>query len=190
MIPITINEKKYMIKSCDELTTKEFFEINKIENLDLLKYISWATKEDYSKVFHARISESVIKQIGSLKDDLPLPKKVIGIPVEINIIDTIGQRFMIETSNKKESDLLIFVCAVALSKSEDYTVIEQYENRLLNALYTEVIPAAQFFFIHLQNGRNLGISSFRKTLLLIKIKASRYLQGWISLINTLITLKS
>jgi len=187
MIPIKINGKKYSIKHPHELLTSEYVELSKIfqgllENEDdkvkaayqfVIRYISWSAEIDLQLAYFSKISDSLVLTIGTLFDQQWLmPKTILGKPVKRYIIDTVGQRFMIETCNKKGYELLIFVCAVALARSEDYTVIESIEQRLMRLPYQEVIPIANFFFQHLRNGKNSGASSLGRFIRWIKTRLS------------------
>lgn len=157
MIAIKINGKSYKIKEISELTTKEFIEVNRIEELDQLKYIAWTTKQEFQLIWKSKISESVIKMIGTMPDvtALPIPREVLGKNIKSYEISTIGQRFMIETHTKyKGFDLLVFICAVALTVSPNINEIESCMERLYKLPFSVTLPAGHFFFHHLTSGRN------------------------------------
>lgn len=161
MIPITINNKKHKIKSIDELTTGEFIEVTRIENIDTLKYLAWATKVEYLTVFKSRIPDVVINEIGTIPDitKLKVTKQLLGKYVNRYDVSMIGQRFIIETTKKyKGYDLLVFITAVAFTQSADLGEIEEYMERLYNEYFYLVLPVGNFFFQNLQNGRNTGVS--------------------------------
>lgn len=176
MIPIKINGKKYQIKAISELNTQEYIDVNRIENLDAIKYLSWATKQDLELIWMSKVSDAVIKMIGTMPDieKLPVPRELLRKNIKSHEITTIGQRFMIEQTTKyKGFDLLVFITAVALTNSPDIGVIEQCMKQLYNLPFKDVIPTGRFFFLNFQSGRSSAMTFLRRIKSLIRMRLSR-----------------
>jgi len=168
MIPIKINDKKYKIKTIDELTAREFIELTSFENLDMIKYIAWQTGLDSKDTFFAVISPTVEKAIGTIPDirKMKLPKWI----EKENIIETVGQRHQVEGSNLKGYDLLVHTLAVANAKTPDDTEVSELKEKYYEMLFSEVLPAGFFFFKNYKNGKKPGQKILRWLMGLMKIR--------------------
>lgn len=175
MIPITINGKKHLIKSANELTTKEFIDFMKTKNPDKIKLIGFQTGRKYDVIFKTKISKNVLMMIGEIPDieKLKPPKTILGYHINRFGIETVGQRFQLETSGYKGYELLLFVVAVALTNDPDLDKVNMMKERLLNEPFIQVMGAGNFFFRNLMNGRNSGLNSLRNTLLSIRMQARK-----------------
>jgi hypothetical protein len=171
MIPIKIANKKYKIKTIDELNTAEFIELQKIEKPDVLKYVAWQTKTTHENAFFAIISPTVEKAIGMIPDitKLSVPKWVN----KKNIIDTVGQRHQIESSNLKGYELLILCLAVAQARSNNFEDIEKLKAKYLLMPFTEILPAGFFFFKIYNYGKSKGRRLLNLRQVLTKIMSLR-----------------
>lgn len=172
MIPITINGKKYQVKSIDELTAKEFIEVSRIEQLDKMKYLEWATGLKFEIIYTTKISQQVLDLIGDIQDieTIPVPKYLMNKHVKSYEISTIGQRFQIETCKHKGFDLLVFIVAVAFVNNPDITKVTDYMKVLYKQNYKDVMAVGNFFFQNLQNGRNTGMNYLSKIMYRIKTR--------------------
>lgn len=171
MLHIKVNNIKYTIKTISELTTAEFIELTKLENLDVPKYVSWQTGVSIESAFFAKISPTVEKAIGQVPDitKMSVPKWVD----KNNLIDTIGQRHQVETSGLEGYELLVFTLAVANAKSVNIDDVRKLHVKYLAMPFTEILPAGFFFFKNLRSGKR-NVHTLLKWLLgLIKIKKSK-----------------
>lgn len=174
MIPIKINKKKYKIKPLADLTVEEFIEVSQIENLDVIKYISWATGIDTKDAFFAEISYSVEKAIGKMPDYENLP-----VTYDMSCsIETVGQRYQIESSNLKGAELILFVLAVGIAKSNNIDHVYKVRDELLEKKATDVIPSALFFFKILEIGSKKGGKYLLRIRRWIRTKVLRKAQGY------------
>jgi hypothetical protein len=166
-IPIKINDKKFKVKPICELTTAEFIELSKIENIDLVKYIAWQTKEPMKDAFFATTSRAVEFAIGKMEDitTYKLPKW----PDYKKTIQTVGQRHQVESCNLVDLDLLVFCLAVAQAHSNNIDDVENLRVKYLDMPYLEVLPAGFFFFENYRTGKKRGLIFLRKLRLLIKM---------------------
>ena len=158
MIPIKINGKKKQIKPISELTTREYIDFMKIENPDKIKYIGFILKEEYITIFNSKISQSVLNMIGEIEDVTKLkpPVSILGYPIKRYGIETIGQRFQLDNCGLKGYELLVFMTAVAIVNNIDLDRVREFEEKLYNLPYTEVLPAGYFFFLRSDYGRKRG----------------------------------
>ena len=152
MIPIKINGKRHRIKPINQLTTEEFIEISKIENLDLIKYISWSAKVKLNDAFFAVTSKTIEKAIGNIPniEKIPLPKWA----KKIKHIESIGQRHQVESCGLTGYELLIFTLAVSEARSNNIDDVNKLYDHYLSMPFIEVLPAGFFFFNRYRNGRN------------------------------------
>jgi hypothetical protein len=153
MIPITIADKPYKIKSIYELTTKEFIELNKIEGLTFIHYIAWQTSTDLDKAFFAKISKSVEQAIGVMPDIRTLkPSKRFDYK---KTIQTVGQRHQIEGCNLTNFELLVFCLAVSQAQSNNIDDVLALRDAYMQQPFTEILPSGFFFFKNLEPGKSL-----------------------------------
>lgn len=179
MIPITINGKKYQIKSIDELTAREFIEVTRIENMDKIKYLEWSTKCKYEIIYTTKISPQVLELIGDIENigDIPVPKFLLNKHVNSYKIETIGQRFQIETSKYEGYDMLVFIVAVAFVNNPDISKVTYFMNILYDQNYKDVMAVGNFFFQNFMNGNNTGTSFFSKIIYRMKMLLLKSKQG-------------
>lgn len=170
MIPIKINKKKYSIKSIDELTTAEYIEMSKIENMDIVKYIAWQTGVDFNDAFFATTSKTLEKAIGQTKDVTKMSAPVTSYISYKKNIETVGQRYQIETSNLTGFDLIVFCLAVAQAQSNNIDKINNLRDYYLTKPWQEILPAGFFFYSKYKNGRNFVQNFLTKLLEQIRIK--------------------
>ena len=156
--PIIIDGKKYKIKAIKDLTTAEFIELSKIENPDVLKYIAFQTGVTIDKAFFAIISPQVEKAIGKIPDitKMPVPKWVD----KSKIIETVGQRHQIESSNVTGLELLVLCLAVSQARSNNFDEVQKLQDEYMKQPFAQVLPAGFFFFKTFRNGKKRGLKSF------------------------------
>lgn len=173
MIPITISDKKYKIKTILELTTREFIELTKIEDLSFIKYIAWQTSSDLEKAFFVKMSKSVELAIGVVPDvtKMKRPKRFDYSKT----IQTVGQRHQVEASNLTGYELLVFCLAVSQAQSNNIDKVHELRDAYLDQPFAEILPAGFFFFKSLEPGKNFGQKILMKFSSLIKIRNSRKL---------------
>jgi len=175
MIPIKIGNQKYKIKAIHELTTAEFIELSKIDNIDMLKYISWQTGLSEEKTFFAVVSNTVEKAIGVIPDIKEMPKsKKFDYK---KIIETVGQRHQIEKCKFEGYELLVFVLAVSQAASNNIDKVEELRAQYLDMPFTEILPSAFFFFKILQGGKRKEMKLLNWLRCSIKILNLRKPQG-------------
>jgi len=154
MIPIKIGDKRYKVKTIDELTTKEFIELNKIDELTIIKYIAWQTSTSLDKAFFAYVNKSVEQAIGVIPDITKMkPCKKFDLK---KTIQTIGQRHQVEGSNLNNYELLVFCLAVSQAQSNNIDDVLTLRDSYLAMPFYEILPTGFFFFKNLRHGRNLG----------------------------------
>ena len=171
MIPIKIADKKYKIKTIDELSTAEFIELQKIEKPDVLKYVAWQTNTTYDKAFFAIISPTVEKAIGVIPD---ITKMSVAKWVnKKNIIDTVGQRHQVESSDLKGYELLVLCLAVAQARSNNFEDIEKLKSEYMTKPFAEILPSGFFFFKIYNYGKNKGQKRLSLRRVLTKIRSLR-----------------
>lgn len=174
-IPIKIGSKKYIIKSIDELTTSEFIELSKIENLDTTKYIAWQTKTNMSDAFFAVIDNTIEKAIGQIHDVSKVHRPKLKYIDYSKLIDTVGQRHQIESSNTIGYELLVLCLAVSQARSANIDDVNKLKADYMQRPFLEVLPAGFFFFKSLQPGKKREVIYFLKLKVLTKIRTLRKL---------------
>jgi len=177
MIPITIQGRKYKIKSIPELNTFEFIELNKLNNVDYVKYISQQTELPLSEAFFAVVPKSIEKAIGIIPDitKLQFPKRK---DIDKNkTVQTVGQRHQIEACNKTGFNLMVFVLAVSQACSSNIDDVNKLYESYLKQPFTEILPAGFFFLLTLKNGSRLELLSSKMRAVLIKILNLRKLRA-------------
>lgn len=167
-IPIKIGDKKYSIKPIIELTTREFIELSKIENLDTVKYIAWQTEIKIEDAFFAVTSKVIEKAIGKIPDITKFPKSKWCDYSKI--IETVGQRHQVENSNLEGYELLVFCLAVAQARSNNIDDVKKLQTQYLQESFIEILPAGFFFFKNYKDGKNKERKFLKKFQDLIKIR--------------------
>lgn len=177
MIPITISGHKYKIKSIPELTTTEFIELCRIQDLDFVKYISWQTGLSMSDTFFAVTSKGVEDAIGKVPDitKLPYPKHRKDLP-QSKTIETVGQRYQVEGCGLQAFELLVFVLAVAQARSNNIDDVHQLRDQYLQQRFAEILPAGFFFMRMLKNGKRSGVSYLGRLAVLIGTQSLKKLR--------------
>jgi len=176
MIPIKILDKKYKIKAVDELTTAEYIELMKIEQLDIVKYIAWQTGIDTDSAFYAVTNKTLEKSIGRLK-----PVELMDRSPKFDYskkIDTVGQRHQLEACRKDGYELLVYCLAVAQARSNNHEDVDKFYTKYMDSLYSDILPSGFFFYKNLQNGRQSVIGRLRMRLYLIRTRSRRKRQGF------------
>lgn len=161
MIPIRVSNKKYKIKSIDELTTREFIEVSKIESLDMVKYIAYQLAIPKDKAFFAQLDPKLIAAIGKIEDVRKLPKPK-GLFDYTKTIQTVGQRHQIEESNLTDYELLVYVLAVSQALSSNIDEVYKLRDKYMYMSFKDVLPAGFFFFKNLQSGSSYGVNFLKK----------------------------
>jgi len=169
MIPITIQSKKYSIKSIDEINAKEFIELMALTPIDSVKYIAWQTGLKLEEAFFCTISKAVEKGIGQIPDISKLPKSKLFDYSKL--IDTIGQRHQIEQSKLSEYELIVFCLAVSQAQSFNIDEVQQRYDEYLELPFKDVFAAGFFFCKNLEHGRSKGLRRLMKQLFLTKTKS-------------------
>ena len=174
MIPIIISGTKYKIKSITELTTAEFIELSKIQDLDFVKYISWQTGLSMADTFFAVTSKAVEEAIGKMPDvtKLPYPKHRKDLP-QSKLIETVGQRYQVEGCGLEGFELLVFVLAVAQARSNNIDDVHRLRDIYMNQPFTEILPAGFFFIQMLKSGKRSGANFFGRLLVLTGMRSLR-----------------
>lgn len=161
MIPIKINGKKYQIKSISELTTSDFIELSKIEDLTFVKYIAFQTGLSLEEAFYCVTSNAIEKGIGIMPDVTVL--KFCKRFDKKKLIETVGQRHQLETCNKTGLELLVYALAVAQAKSNNSDDVDHLYRLYMQQPFHEVLPSGFFFFKKYRFGRQ-SVMSFLKEL--------------------------
>ena len=164
MIPLIIADKKYKIKSINELNTAEFIELSKIENVDLIKYIAWQAGINTDKAFFAITDSATEAAIGKAPDITklkPLPSKLIDYK---KTLTTVGQRHQVESCNLSGFDLLVFTLAVSQACSVNIDDVYKLRDRYLTMDWHLILPAGFFFYKKFRRGKR----SVRKILLRLR----------------------
>jgi len=184
MIPIKINNKKYSIKSIQELTTKEFIELSEIDfssistnDMFYIKYIEKQSGCSFEDVFFTTIKESLKKHIGIPPDITKLPTPIVDYIDYNKNIQTIGQRHQVEESNLKNFELLVFILAVAQAQNPDISKVYELRDYYMNKPFVEILPAGFFFFKIYRNGKSRGLNILIWLMSLIRIKLSKSKQA-------------
>lgn len=171
MIPLKILNKKYQIKSIDELSTVEFINLSKIEKPDTLKYIAWQTGTTYDNAFFAVISPVVEKAIGMIPD---ITKLDFCKQFDKNdTINTIGQRHQIESSKVTGYELLVLTLAVSQAKSNNYDDVNRLISKYMEMSFKDILPSGFFFFKIYSSGKKRGLIYSLWQMALIKIESLR-----------------
>lgn len=168
MIPIIINNKRYKIKSISELTTLEFIELSKIDNLDYVKYISWQTKLSMNDCFFAVTDKAVEVGIGYVPDIIHMPRLKLSYVDYNKTISTVGQRHQVETCGLSGYELLVFCLAVAQAHSVNIDDVHQLRDIYMDEPWQEIFPAGFFFFKIYSRGNKSEQSILKRLLNLIK----------------------
>ena len=178
MIPIKIAGKKYIIKSINELTTKEFIDMNKLQVTDTVKYVAWQTNTSMDNSFFAVSSKILDKAIGAVPDITKLPRPKM-YDYNKKII-TVGQRHQVEASGLSGHKLLVFCLAVSQAQSTNIDHVNAlYDEYMLKPFY-EILPAGFFFFMTYKTGSKRGVMllKWRQELTkILSLKKVRVLKG-------------
>jgi hypothetical protein len=167
-IPITIAGNKYSIRPINKLTTSEFIELSKIENLDVVKYISWQTGVRMNDAFFAVTSKSIELAIGQVPDVSKIKRPKLKYVDYSKTIETVGQRHQIESSGLTGFELLVYCLAVAQARSVNVEDVNRLRDEYMSKPFIEVLPAGFFFFKTYRFGRSNALSFLKKLLLLIR----------------------
>ena len=159
-IPIKINDKKYNIKPIAELSTKEFIELSKIENCDLVKYIAWQTKVKLDEAFFAVTSKTVELAVGKTPDITKMKCMQVDYIDYKKTIETVGQRHQVENSNLQGFDLIVFTLAVSQAQSNNIDDVNKLRDEYFKKPFLEILPAGFFFFKNYKSGRKKGRSDY------------------------------
>lgn len=173
MIPIKINNKKYSIKSIDELTTKEYIELSKIEGIEIVRYVAWQTNLTFEKAFFATTDKELEIAIGKTKDISKLPILPVHYLNFKKSIETVGQRYQIETSKLEGYELLVFCLAVAQAQSNNIDDVHKLINYYNTKPWRETLPAGFFFYRLYRNGKRFVDGFLMNLLDLIKTRLSK-----------------
>jgi hypothetical protein len=168
MIPVTIADKKYRIKSISELTTREFIELNKIEELTFIKYIAWQTSTDLEKAFFTRIDKLTEQSIGVVPDIRTL-KRSKRFDYK-KTIQTVGQRHQVEGCNLTNFELLVFCLAVSQAQSNNIDDVIALRDAYMQQPFTEILPSGFFFFKNLEHGKSFAQRILMRFSSLMKIR--------------------
>jgi hypothetical protein len=185
MIPIRISNKSYKIKSIPELTTAEFIELSKIEACDLVKYISWQTGLSLDTCFFAVTDKRIERALGVAPDITKLPKP--KWPDYKALIETVGQRHQIETSNLTGMELLIYCLAVSQAHSNNSDEVQALYDDYLTRPFALILPAGFFFFRNYSNGNRFAGQSLKKLLFSILTAIRKKVQALKNLIRIPVT---
>jgi hypothetical protein len=179
-IPIKIGDKKYSIKPIYDLTTAEFIELSKIDDLSMIKYIAWATESNLSDAFFAVVSKSIENAIGKIPDVSKMSRPKLKYIDYSKTIETVGQRHQIESSNLSGYELLVFVLAVSQAKSNNIDDVNHLRDSYMQLPFTEILPAAFFLYKILQYGRNkepFFLKRLRELMRILRLKKTLGLKG-------------
>lgn len=176
MIPIKIRNKKYKIKAISDLNTSEFLELVKIEDIDMVKYISWQTGFKMEDVFFAVTSKTVELAIGKVPDITKIPKPNLNYVDYTKTIETVGQRHQVESSGLDGYELLIFTLAVSQARSNNIDDVNKLRDLYLTKPFIEILPAGFFFFKKLQPGKTFARKSLEIFLQVIRIRPRKKMQ--------------
>ena len=182
MIPINIAGTSYKIKSISELTTAEFIALSKIEACDLVKYISWQTGLSLDTCFFAITDKRIKRALGIAPDITKLPKP--NWPDYKALIETVGQRHQIETSNLTGLELLVYCLAVSQARSNNSDQVQALYDDYLTRPFALILPAGFFFFRNYSSGNRFAGQSLKKLLFSILTAIRKKAQGLKNLIHT------
>lgn len=176
MIPIKINGKTQKVPTFDELTVKQYIEYVKIlrkkKKFDIIDYLSLVLKQEYKLVYFSKIHnvEGLMKVIGSSRDYRKIkPGKQFVISGEVYnldnyLIETVGQRFMIQENAKRfksDEELLCFVLAVSIIREVNLSKVQELKDKIMDEPYIDILPTAFFLFRNLTNGLSKGRNILR-----------------------------
>lgn len=169
MIPIKINGQTQKVPTFDELTVKQYIEYTKIlrkkKKFNIIDYLSLVLKQDYKAVHFSRIHnvEGLMKVIGQARDYRKIkPGKQFVISGDVYnldnyLIETVGQRFMIQENGKRfkqDEELLCFVLAVSIIREVNLGKVLELKDKIMDEAYIDILPTAFFLFKSLINGLN------------------------------------
>lgn len=173
MIPIKINNKKYKIKSIDELTTSEYIELDGNKDFDIVKYIQWQTKCDFNDAFFATTSKGLEIAIGQKRDITKMPMLVVPYFDYKKTLETVGHRYQIEQSGLDGLKLLVFCLAVAQANDTNIDRVNQLVKYYNRKPWQEILPAGFFFFKNYRNGRSFAQGCLMRLMDRIRILVSK-----------------
>jgi len=165
MIELKINKRRELIPAANELTVNQYSRFMRLENQDIINYLSIALNVNYKTAFNLKVKnlDKLLARIGTIEDYSKISPKKYILDYDVKKISTVGQRFVIEESGKnyEDEELLCFVLAVALIGEPDINKIEDLKKKLMSMPYIEVLPTAFFLRKKLMIGGKYGKSLLR-----------------------------
>lgn len=177
MIPIKINGQTQKVPTFNELTVKQYIEYTKIfrkkKKFDIIDYLSLVLKQEYKLVYFSKIHnvDGLMNVLGHARDYRKLkPGKQFVIAgdyynLDNYLIETVGQRFMIQENAKRyktDEELLCFVLAVSIIREVNLIKIQELKNKIMNEPYVDILPTAFFLSRSLISGLNKGKNIFQR----------------------------
>jgi hypothetical protein len=186
LIPLKIGKKKYKLKPIQQLTTREFIEISKLELMvsrdtglltpdSIIKYIACLLQLPEDKAFFVSTSKVIEIAIGPVPDitRMPLPKHYDYK----KLIDTVGQRHQVEGSGLEGFGLILFCLAVSQARSNNIDEVEKLRQGYLELPFAETLPAGFFFFKNYRAGSKKGLRRSKMRRFLTRIGRSKNRQA-------------
>lgn len=181
MIKVTINSKKVLLPTMNELTVKQYMEFVKTD-MSLVNYLSVCLKVKYKEAFNLKLKniKALNLRIGKFKDytKASVPKKLI-INKELYFIknidlSTVGHRFMIEENARKlkDEELFCFILALGIVKDPmNIDDIKKMKTKLMKEPYVNILPLGFFLAKRFLIGKKRGMNFSRMLNLLINMKS-------------------
>ena len=201
MINLKLNNQNYEIPTYKELTVKQFIELRKRKDTNLINYLSVVTGLRFADIWTCKVNRphDLAIRIGKYMDyterkpgrRILVDDKTHFLPESMEI-ETVGQRFTIEENGKnlKDEEYLCFVLAVGLLGNEmDYNKINSLKDKIMNQPYINVLPAGFFLLKNLWIGNDIEMRGSLSPVRLIKIVQLKSRLALIALRRILITLK-
>lgn len=167
MIPVKINGQTHKIPTFDELSIKHYIEykktLKKKKSFTIIDYLSIVLGQEYKLVYFSKINnvDGLMSVIGSSRDYTKIkPGKQFIIAgdvynLENYLIETVGQRFMIQENGKKfkqDEELLCFILAVSIIREVNLGKVLKFKDKIMDEAYIDILPTGFFLFRNLING--------------------------------------
>jgi hypothetical protein len=188
-----LGSKKYetiKIPTCRELTVNQYIKVKKSikdGGLNLIDYLCCVLDKEYRQIYQSGIKRAdiILESLGMIEDysKLKTPRSINLLGVNYNLddikIESHGQRFTIEETARKYQDeeLLCFILSVAIINEPDIDLINQMKEKIMEASYIEILPAAFFLLKNFLNGRSKEQNILKRLAKTMKIQKLRKLRA-------------
>lgn len=190
---LKLNKDTYNIKTANLLTCKEYIELSKKENSNVIDYISVTTNKTFKDIADLKFDTFTINRLNAyvqqIKNVYHLDRSYLFCYYKNNNqivsektfnFESIGTVFLMQTRAEKttnELELMIYLLAIAIDSNYSSENIDNIYNELLDYNYIEVFSFICFFFGKFVNGLYKKNKSLRMLITMFITKIHRKLKS-------------